>query len=88
MLDDAAKFDNSPPETLISSSIKSVDASESVKISDAFWKAFKLSTSDVIAIVGGVVSAGIIVMVCDAELALPPASVAVAVTSPEFAVFG
>ena len=56
MLDRSIKFTNVPPETMISLSIKSVDASESVKISDAFWKAFKLSTSDVIAIVGLTVS--------------------------------
>ena len=56
MLDDAAKFDNSPPETMISLSIKSVDASERVKVSAAFSPAFKLSTSDVISIVGRTVS--------------------------------
>ena len=32
MLDDAAKLDNDPPETLISPSIKSLAASERVKV--------------------------------------------------------
>ena len=58
MLDDAAKFDNSPPETLISSSIKSVDASESVKVTVVVSPASNDEASDVIAIVGAVSSAG------------------------------
>ena len=56
MLDDAAKLDNSPPETLISSSIKSLDASERVKVTVVVSPAFNDEASDVIAIVGLTVS--------------------------------
>ena len=56
MLDDAAKLDNSPPETLISSSIKSLAASERVKVTVVVSPAFNDEAPDVIAIVGGVVS--------------------------------
>ena len=56
MLDDAAKSDNSPPETLISSSIKSVDASERVKVTVVVSPAFNDEAEDVIAIVGLTVS--------------------------------
>ena len=56
MLDDDAKLDNSPPETLISSSIKSLDASERVKVTVVVSPAFNDEASDVIAIVGLTVS--------------------------------
>ena len=56
MLDDAAKLDNDPPETLISSSTKSVAASESVKVTVVVSPAFNDEAPDVIAIVGLTVS--------------------------------
>ena len=78
MLDDAAKLDNDPPETLISPSIKSLAASERVKVTVVVSPAFNDEAADVIAIVGGVVS---IVKdnVEDADDVLPAASVAVVV---------
>ena len=78
MLDDAAKLDNAPPETLISPNSKSVDASERVKVTVVVSPAFNDEALDVIAIVGGVVS---IVKdnVEDADDVLPAASVAVVV---------
>ena len=78
MLDDAAKLDNAPPEALISPSIKSVAASERVKVTVVVSPAFNDEAADVIAIVGGVVS---IVKdnVEDADDVLPAASVAVVV---------
>ena len=78
MLDDDAKLDNAPPEALISPSIKSVAASESVKVTVVVSPAFNDEAPDVIAIVGGVVS---IVKdnVEDADDVLPAASVAVVV---------
>ena len=78
MLDDDAKLDNDPPETLISSSIKSLAASERVKVTVVVSPAFNDEAPDVIAIVGGVVS---IVKdnVEDADDVLPAASVAVVV---------
>ena len=78
MLDDAAKLDNDPPETLISSSTKSLAASERVKVTVVVSPAFNDEALDVIAIVGGVVS---IVKdnVEDADDVLPAASVAVVV---------
>ena len=56
MLDDAAKFDNDPPVTLISSATKSVDASESVKVTVVVSPAFNEEAADVIAMVGLTVS--------------------------------
>ena len=56
MLDDDAKSDNSPPETLISSSIKSLAASERVKVTVVVSPAFNDEAPDVIAIVGLTVS--------------------------------
>ena len=56
MLDDDAKFDNSPPETLISPSTKSVEASESVKVTVVVSPAFNDEALDVIAMVGLTVS--------------------------------
>ena len=56
MLDDAAKLDNAPPETLISSSVKSVDASERVKVIVVVSPAFNDEALDVISMVGAVVS--------------------------------
>ena len=56
MLDDAAKLDNEPPETLISSSTKSVTDSERVKVTAAVSPAFNDDAEDVIAIVGLTVS--------------------------------
>ena len=56
MLDDAAKFDSSPPETLISSSTNSVAASERVKVTVVVSPAFNDEAPDVIAIVGLTVS--------------------------------
>ena len=78
MLDDDAKLDNDPPESLISPSIKSLAASERVKVTVVVSPAFNDEALDVIAIVGGVVS---IVKdnVEDADDVLPAASVAVAV---------
>ena len=78
MLDDAAKLDNAPPETLISPIRKSVAASERVKVTVVVSPAFNDEAADVIAIVGGVVS---IVKdnVEDADDVLPAASVAVVV---------
>ena len=52
MLDDAAKLDNDPPETLISPSIKSLAASERVKVTVVVSPAFNDEAHDVIAIVG------------------------------------
>ena len=56
MLDDAEKLDNAPPETLISSSTKSVEASERVKVTVVVSPAFNDEAEDVIAIVGLTVS--------------------------------
>ena len=56
MLDDDAKLDNDPPDTLISSSTKSVEASESVKVTVVVSPAFNDEAPDVIAIVGLTVS--------------------------------
>ena len=56
MLDDDAKLDNDPPETLISLSIKSVAASERVKVTVVVSPAFNDEAPDVIAIVGITVS--------------------------------
>ena len=47
-----------PPETVISDSTKFVDASERVKVIVAVSLAVRLLSSDEMAIVGGVVSAG------------------------------
>ena len=56
MLDNAAKSDSVPPETLISSSIKSVAASEIEKATVVVSPAFNDEAADVIAIVGLTVS--------------------------------
>ena len=56
MLDDAAKLDNVPPETLISSATKLVDASERVKVTVVVSPAFNDEALDVIAMVGAVLS--------------------------------
>ena len=56
MLDDDAKLDNAPPETLISPAIKSVAASERVKVTVVDSPAFNDEALDVIAIVGLTVS--------------------------------
>ena len=56
MLDDDAKLDNAPPEALISPSIKSVAASESVNVTVVVSPAFNDEALDVIAIVGLTVS--------------------------------
>jgi len=56
VLDDAAKLDNDPPETLISPSTKSVEASERVKVTVVVSPAFNDEALDVIAIVGLTVS--------------------------------
>ena len=56
MLDDDAKSDNAPPETLISPTTKSVDASESVNVTVVVSPAFNDEAPDVIAIVGLTVS--------------------------------
>ena len=56
MLDDDAKLDNDPPETLISPSIKSLAASERVKVTVVVSPAFNDDALDVIAIVGLTVS--------------------------------
>ena len=56
MLDDDAKSVNSPPETLISSSIKSLAASERVKVTVVVSPTFNDEAPDVIAIVGLTVS--------------------------------
>ena len=56
MLDDAEKLDNAPPETLISSSTKSVEASERVKVTVVVSPAFNEDDADVIEIVGLTVS--------------------------------
>ena len=56
MLDNAAKPDSTPPETLISSSTKSVEASERVKVTVVVSPAFNEDAADVIAIVGLTVS--------------------------------
>ena len=56
MPDDAEKLDNEPPETLISSSTKSVAASEIVKVTVVVSPAFNDDAADVIAIVGLTVS--------------------------------
>ena len=56
MLDDDAKLDNAPPETLISSATKLVDASERVKVTVVVSPAFNDEALDVIAMVGLTVS--------------------------------
>ena len=56
MLEDAAKSDKAPPETLISSSAKSVAALERVKVTVVVSPAFNEEEADVIAIVGLTVS--------------------------------
>ena len=56
MLDDDAKSDNAPPETLISPTTKSVAASESVNVTVVVSPAFNDEAADVIAIVGLTVS--------------------------------
>ena len=56
MLDNAANPDSDPPETLISSSTKSVEASERVKVTVVVSPAFNDEAEDVIAIVGLTVS--------------------------------
>ena len=56
MLDDAAKFDNDPPETLISLATKFEDASERVKVTVVVSPAFNEEAADVIAMVGLTVS--------------------------------
>ena len=56
MLDNAAKSDSVPPETLISSSIKSVAASEIEKATVVVSPAFNEDAADDIAIVGLIVS--------------------------------
>ena len=56
MLDDAAKLDNAPPETLISLATKSDDASERVKVIVVVSPAFNDEALDVIAMVGLTVS--------------------------------
>ena len=56
MLDDAAKLDNAPPETLISSATKLVEASERVKVTVVVSPAFNDEALDVIAMVGLTVS--------------------------------
>ena len=59
MLDDDAKLDNAPPETLISPSTKFEEASERVKVTVVVSPAFNDEAPDVIAIVGGVSSAAV-----------------------------
>ena len=56
MLEDAAKLDNDPPDTLISSSTKSVEALERVKVTVVVSPDFNDESADVIAIVGLTVS--------------------------------
>ena len=56
MLDDAAKLDNVPPETLISLSTKLVDASERVKVTVVVSPFANDAAPDVIAMVGLTVS--------------------------------
>ena len=56
MLDDEAKIDNDPPETLISPSIKSLAASERVKVTVVVSPFAKDDAAPVIAIVGLTVS--------------------------------
>ena len=56
MLDDDAKLDNAPPETLISSSTKFEEASERVKVTVVVSPAFNDDSPDVIEIIGAVVS--------------------------------
>ena len=56
MLDDAAKLDNDPPETLISSATKFEEASERVKVNVVVSPAFNDDAPDVIEIVGLTVS--------------------------------
>ena len=56
MLDDDAKSDNAPPETLISPTTESVAASESVKVTVVVSPAFNDEALDVIAMVGLTVS--------------------------------
>ena len=78
MLDDAAKLDNAPPETLISLSTKSVDASERVKVTVVVSPAFNDDAPEVISIVGGVSSAVVKLYVV---LSLVPASELPAISS-------
>ena len=56
MLDDDAKLDNVPPETLISPTTKFDEASERVKVTVVVSPAFNDDALDVIAIVGLTVS--------------------------------
>ena len=56
MPDDAVKLDKDPPETLISSSTKSIEASERVKATVVVSPAFNEDAADDITIVGLTVS--------------------------------
>ena len=56
VLETAVQLEGVPPETEMSASVKSVDASERVKVRVAVSPAFKEETSDVTAMVGLTVS--------------------------------
>ena len=71
------KLDSEPPETLMSDSMKSLDDSESVNVSAAVSPAFKEETSELMAIVGLMVSIESVTVLFESEpslLKLPTAS--------------
>ena len=56
MLETAVQLERDPPETVTSDSVKSVEASERVKVMVVVSPALRDETSDVTAMVGGVLS--------------------------------
>ena len=71
------KLDSEPPETAMSDSMKSLEDSESVNVSAAVSPAFKEETSELMAIVGLMVSIESVTVLFESEpslLELPAAS--------------
>ena len=71
------KLDSEPPEILMSDSMKSLDDSESVNVNAAVSPAFKEETSELMAIVGLMVSIESVTVLFESEpslLKLPAAS--------------
>ena len=75
-----------PPETETSPSVKSVEDSESVNVRLVVSPAFKEETSDLAAIVGGVVSLVVVLEACVAELPARSLTSAVMVRLPSSSV--
>ena len=68
MLEAAFQLERDPPDTETSASVKLVDASESVKVSVAVSPALRDVMSELMAMVGGVVSAMVVSIVSVSEL--------------------